>query len=65
MKFRKTLGDFPCEEIGFVTDGNVEVDGQNWGNIHFWKEKYENAIGNLLGDNRSGKRFRININFIH
>jgi phosphoribosylformylglycinamidine synthase II len=46
--FRKTLGDFPCEEIGFVTNGNVEVDGQNWGNILSWKEKYENAIGNLL-----------------
>ncbi len=48
-EFRKTLGDFPCEEIGFVTNGSVEVDGQDWGNIFFWKEKYENAIGNLLG----------------
>jgi phosphoribosylformylglycinamidine synthase len=48
-EFRKVLGDFPFEEIGFVTNGPVEVDGQDWGNILSWKEKYDNAIGNLLG----------------
>ncbi|HLK31391.1 MAG TPA: phosphoribosylformylglycinamidine synthase subunit PurL [Puia sp.] len=48
-EFRKVLGDFPYEEIGFVTEGSVEVDGQDWGNILSWKEKYDNAIGDLLG----------------
>jgi phosphoribosylformylglycinamidine synthase II len=45
---KKALGNHPYEELGFVTSGSVEVDGQDWGNIFFWKEKYENAIANLL-----------------
>ncbi|HXB44125.1 MAG TPA: AIR synthase related protein, partial [Puia sp.] len=47
-EFKKMLGDHPHEELGFVTAGSVEVDGQDWGNIFFWKEKYDNAIANLL-----------------
>jgi phosphoribosylformylglycinamidine synthase len=47
-EFKKALGNHPYEELGIVTDGSVEVDGMNWGNIFYWKEKYENAIGDLL-----------------
>jgi len=47
-EFKKTLGNHPYEELGFVTSGSVEVDGQDWGNVFFWKEKYDNAIANLL-----------------
>ena len=47
-EFKKTLGDHPYEELGIVTDGFVEVDGMNWDNIFFWKEKYDSAIENLL-----------------
>ena len=49
VEFKKTLGSHPYEELGFVTNGSVEIDGQDWGNIFFWKEKYDNAIGDLLG----------------
>ncbi|MBS1666044.1 MAG: phosphoribosylformylglycinamidine synthase subunit PurL [Bacteroidetes bacterium] len=46
--FKKELGTQPYAELGFVTNGSVELDGQDWGNIFFWKEKYDNAIANLL-----------------
>ena len=46
--FKKILGTQPYAELGFVTNGSVELDGQDWGNIFFWKEKYDNAIANLL-----------------
>ncbi len=34
----------PFEKIGTVTNGNVEVDNKKWGNISYWKEKYDTAI---------------------
>jgi phosphoribosylformylglycinamidine synthase subunit PurL len=47
-EFKKGLGGHPFEELGFVTPGSVEVDGMDWGNILHWKERYEEAIGDLL-----------------
>jgi len=47
-EFKKAMGEHPYEELGFVTPGSVEVDGMNWGNILYWKEKYEEAIGDML-----------------
>ena len=52
-EFKKALGDHPYEELGIVTDGSVEVDGMNWDNIFYWKEKYDNAIGDLLSAEKS------------
>ncbi|MFN8252740.1 MAG: phosphoribosylformylglycinamidine synthase subunit PurL [Ferruginibacter sp.] len=34
--------------LGSVTEGAVNINGENWGHITGWKEKYDNAIGNLL-----------------
>jgi hypothetical protein len=31
-----------------VTAGNININDENWGNISEWKDKYDNAIGNLL-----------------
>lgn len=36
------------EQLGSVTEGELSVDGSNWGSIADWKEKYDNAIGALL-----------------
>lgn len=47
--FKKALGDQPFEELGFVTTGDVDVDGQEWGNINTWKLSYNTAIERLLG----------------
>jgi len=46
--FRKAVGGFACEEIGFVTGGSFEVDGMEWGSVDVWKDKYDNAIGNYM-----------------
>jgi phosphoribosylformylglycinamidine synthase subunit PurL len=46
--FKKAMEGHPFEELGEVTTGSIEVDGMNWGNVHSWKEKYDNAIANLL-----------------
>jgi phosphoribosylformylglycinamidine (FGAM) synthase-like enzyme len=42
--FRKALGNFPHEELGFVTEGSFEVDGMDWGRVAAWKEKYDTSI---------------------
>ncbi len=49
--FKKFLGSHPFEELGVVTNGSVEVDGQEWGSISSWKHTYDHAIENLLGVN--------------
>ncbi|TAJ58053.1 MAG: phosphoribosylformylglycinamidine synthase subunit PurL [Chitinophagaceae bacterium] len=35
-------------QLGTVTSGNIEVNGENWGTVGAWKEKYDTAIENLL-----------------
>jgi len=35
-------------ELGTVTSGAIEVNGEAWGNIIDWKEKYDTAIEKLL-----------------
>jgi len=34
--------------LGTVTNGNIEVNGENWGNITTWKNLYDTAIENIL-----------------
>ncbi len=35
-------------ELGTVTSGAIEVNGETWGNIIDWQEKYDTAIEKLL-----------------
>ena len=51
--FKKVLGSHPAEELGAVTKGGVEVDGNFWGPINGWKQKYDDAIHNLLAAHES------------
>jgi phosphoribosylformylglycinamidine synthase len=46
--FKDALGAIPCELLGKVSSGEVEVDGASWGSISAWKEAYDNAVGNIL-----------------
>lgn len=46
--FKKVLGSLPYEEIGVVTGGSFRVDGQDWGRVDAWKEKYDHAIENYM-----------------
>jgi phosphoribosylformylglycinamidine synthase len=50
---KSILSAFPHAELGYVTNGSVEVDGMNWGMILEWKEKYDSAIENLLSGHES------------
>jgi phosphoribosylformylglycinamidine synthase len=52
-QFKNIVGEHPYEELGEVTTGSIEVDGLNWGNIQFWKDKYDTAIENLLAAHES------------
>jgi phosphoribosylformylglycinamidine synthase len=38
----------PFEKLGTVTSGAVTIDGENWGDIDGWKERYDNAIEQYL-----------------
>ena len=38
------------EKIGTVTSGNITVWGEDWGNIVQWKQRYDNAIGNIIAE---------------
>ena len=46
-EFEGSLG-IPFEKLGTVTAGEIKVDGESWGSILEWKNKYDNAIGNYL-----------------
>lgn len=37
-----------CSEIGEVTNGTIQVQGENWGDIRNWKLKYDTAIEHLI-----------------
>lgn len=51
--FEKALDGQPFEKLGTVTAGEVIVDGENWGLVLNWKEKYDTAIENLLAGHES------------
>lgn len=55
IEFRNFLvsGNLAYEELGSVTTGSVLIDGQSWGSISGWKEKYENAIAEILAEHES------------
>jgi phosphoribosylformylglycinamidine synthase len=34
--------------LGTVTSGKIMINGEDWGHVNGWKDKYENAIAGLL-----------------
>jgi phosphoribosylformylglycinamidine synthase len=38
----------PCEKLGTVTGGAVRIDGESWGQINDWKERYDTAIEQFM-----------------
>ena len=49
-KFEEMAGSIPFEKLGLVTQGEVILEKENWGNIDYWKEKYNTAIETFLKD---------------
>ncbi len=37
-----------CSIVGTVTESDIEVSGENWGDINGWKEKYDTAIEKMI-----------------
>ena len=48
------LKDLPFEKIGVVTSGELVIDGDFWGTIDWWQEKYDTAIENYLSKEEAG-----------
>ena len=47
--FESAMGSHPYRKIGTVKgNGNIRIDGADWGYIKDWKEAYDTAIVNLL-----------------
>jgi len=43
-EFEKFLGEKTFEKLGVVTKSNVDIDGESWDDIFYWKEKYDTAV---------------------
>jgi phosphoribosylformylglycinamidine synthase II len=52
--FENAAGDLPFEKIGVVTTGELVIDGEFWGTIDWWQEKYDTAIENYLAKEEAG-----------
>jgi phosphoribosylformylglycinamidine synthase len=48
------LSNFPFEKIGVVSSGELVIDGNFWGTIDWWQEKYDTAIENYLSKEEAG-----------
>jgi phosphoribosylformylglycinamidine synthase len=43
----------PFAGLGKVTSSNIRVSSEDWGSITAWKNKYDNAIGDILKQHES------------
>jgi len=46
-EFEKSLR-IPFEKLGTVTSGEIKIEGESWGNIWEWKNKYDEVIGKYM-----------------
>jgi phosphoribosylformylglycinamidine synthase len=49
-EFEKAAGNIAFEKIGTVTTGDIAIDGESWGLIIDWKQKYDSAIEKYFKD---------------
>jgi hypothetical protein len=44
----------PYEYLGIVTEGNIDMEGEYWGNIEDWRVLYNTAIERIIsGDEKA------------
>ena len=53
VQLLEKLEPFEVVFLGNVTAGEIIIDTESWGNVTEWKDKYDNAIGNLLKGHES------------
>ncbi|MBS1664361.1 MAG: phosphoribosylformylglycinamidine synthase subunit PurL, partial [Bacteroidetes bacterium] len=46
--FKKALGNFPAALLGTVTGGEWTVNGEDWGTVVEWKDRYDRSIENYM-----------------
>ena len=51
--FEAALGSAPFRLLGTVTNGDIRVDGENWGSVGEWKNQYDTAIEKFLAGHES------------
>ena len=51
--------NIPCTVLGIVAGESLKVNGEDWGSIIEWKNKYDNAIGNILKKHESEEALSI------
>jgi len=54
IRHKAAATGIPLTILGTVTGGSIRVNGQDWGNISSWKEKYDTAIENILAGATDG-----------
>ena len=53
-EFEALLSGLPFQQLGVVTSGELVVDGDFWGSIDWWSEKYDTALENYLSKEEAG-----------
>jgi phosphoribosylformylglycinamidine synthase subunit PurL len=53
VQLLEKLEPFEVAFLGNVTAGEIIIDNESWGTVAEWKNKYDNAIGNLLAGHES------------
>ena len=48
LKHKAAAAGIPVTILGTVTEGEIKVNGEDWGGISAWKEKYDTAIERIL-----------------
>ncbi|HEY0433572.1 MAG TPA: phosphoribosylformylglycinamidine synthase subunit PurL [Chitinophagaceae bacterium] len=53
-KFEEAIRGVPCQHIGTVSTGEIVVNGDFWGTIDWWKDRYDSAIEDHLSKEEAG-----------
>ena len=53
--FESIIKDFPHQEVGIVSTGKIEIDGEDWGEIRDWKNLYDTSIEKHLTKELEGE----------
>ncbi len=43
------IAALPFTKLGEVTEGEIKIGEDNWGDVGSWKDKYDNVIGRIMG----------------
>lgn len=50
LKHKAAAANIPVSVLGTVTSGEIKVNGESWGSLVDWKEKYDTAIEKIINE---------------